>query len=103
MLRLETSSSGLTADAATRCCDPRECLASCAATGKQTVKNPSARKSAPLNMRELKTKSRETPAKNLRKRTQFVEAEDVACHSSLKKDVNTVGLLWDESFGLGIP
>src|SRR5215469_4904272 len=73
MLKLETSSSGLTADVAARCCNPRECLASCAATGKQTVRNPSARKSAPFNMRELKTKSRQTPAKNLRKRTQFVE------------------------------
>src|SRR6185503_13039360 len=50
MLKLETVSSGFNADAATRCCARPECLTCCATTGKQTARNPSARKSAPLNM-----------------------------------------------------
>src|SRR5262245_50331957 len=73
MLKLETSSTGLTADAEKGCCKARECLDCCAATGKQTANNPSARTSAPLDMRKLKTKSQQTPAKTLRKRTQFVK------------------------------
>src|SRR5262245_4540515 len=63
MLRLETVSSDVTGDPATRSCTGRECLACCAASGKQTVNNPSAMASAPLDMRELKTKSRQTPVK----------------------------------------
>jgi hypothetical protein len=42
-------------------------LACCATSGKQTARNPSARKSAPLNMPEFKAKSQQTPAKILRK------------------------------------
>src|SRR5205809_1581617 len=63
MLRLETPSSGVTADATRWCVDP-ECLACCAASGKQRPNNPSARTSAPLNMREFKTKSAQTPVKS---------------------------------------
>jgi hypothetical protein len=68
MLRLETPSSGLTVDTATRCLVAPECFACCAAAGKQTANNPSARTSAPLDIAELKTKSQQTPAKILRKR-----------------------------------
>src|SRR5512140_3291149 len=67
MLRLATASSGLTADAARRRCAAPVCLACCAASGKQTANRPSARTRAPLDMREVKTRSPQTLVKILRK------------------------------------
>jgi len=56
-------------DVVVRCFAVPEFLACCAASGKQKEHNPSARMSAPLDMRELKTKSLQTPVKLSSKRT----------------------------------